>query len=103
MTISEIDEALNQTKAIVFKHSTRCPISAMAKSRFEMFAQKCKDDVKLYEIDVIADRPLSDEVVRRTGIIHHSPEVLFIRDGQVTGYRTHYEINQETLKAGIEF
>lgn len=100
-TLKELEEALAGKRAVIFKHSTRCPISAAARRQFEAFAAAGKEDVTLYEIDVIADRGISDEIAGRTGVPHHTPEVLFIRDGEVTGYKTHFNIRVETLETGM--
>ena len=101
-TLSDVEDALSGKRTIIFKHSTRCPISAMAQRRFELFAQTCEEEVILCEVDVIAERKLSDEITARTGIVHHSPEVLFIRNGEITGYLTHGEIKEDSLEAGIK-
>ena len=101
-TLPDLSEALAGKRAVIFKHSTRCPISAAAKRHFEAFARTCGDEVTLSEVDVLADRALSDEITKRTGVAHHTPEVLFIRDGVVTGRQTHFDIREETLEAGIE-
>ncbi|MFC1511567.1 bacillithiol system redox-active protein YtxJ [Candidatus Latescibacterota bacterium] len=101
-TLSAVIEVLAGKRVVIFKHSTRCPISAAARRCFEAFARSCDDGVNLYEVDVIAERAISDEITKRTGVTHHTPEVLFIRDGVVTGYHTHYDIREETLEKGIE-
>ena len=97
----DITEALRSDRAIVFKHSTQCPVSASAKRQVETFAEASGDSVAIYLVDVIADRGLSNEIAARTGIEHHSPQVIFIRNNQIAGSVTHRGITQESLSQGI--
>ena len=85
----------------MFKHSKKCPISADARHHVETFAETCDNSISLYMVDVIEDRNLSDEIERRTGIAHHSPQVIFIRDKKITGTATHWNITFDALTKGI--
>lgn len=98
---ADIDEALSRKSAVVFKHSTRCGVSSRAKQEYETFAQNSDGQADLYLVDVIADRGLSEEIARRTGIRHESPQALFIHEGNVTDSITHYQINTESLARGV--
>jgi bacillithiol system protein YtxJ len=51
-------------------------------------------------VNVIENRDLSDEITRRTGVEHHTPEAVFIRNGTVSGFRTHFDITGESLEKG---
>lgn len=97
----DIDRAMNETTAVIFKHSTRCGISARAQREFIRFAEECGDDVSLYQVQVVEMRALSDEITERAKVEHHSPEAIFIREGSVAGFITHYNIRIDTLQEGI--
>ncbi len=98
---ADIDEALSRKCAVVFKHSTRCGISARAKQELDTFAETCGDDTLIYMVDVIGDRNLSEEIAKRTGVQHDSPQALFIIDGKVKSYKTHFDITQISLLKGV--
>ena len=101
-SVQDIEEALSRTCAVIFKHSTRCGISARAKRELDEFAKTCEDDTYLYLNNVIEDRELSDEIVKRTGVRHESPEAIFIHQGKITDVKTHFEITVEELERGVD-
>lgn len=82
-------ESANQIDAIkqqagyslIFKHSTRCSISMMAKRRFEMDMDKLPVDMPLYFLDLIKHRELSAQIAQDFLVHHESPQVLVIKDG----------------------
>lgn len=92
-------EALSTEKpVIVFKHSTRCSISAAALNRLERKwdAQEMKNS-EIYYLDLIRYREISNEIASKFGIVHQSPQVLVIRDGQIVHEASHFGIDYQTL------
>jgi len=81
---SEILEQLinlsQQKPQIIFKHSTRCSISSVAKSRLEK--SQAPDEASFYYLDLISYRQLSNSVAERFGVEHESPQILMIKDGK---------------------
>ncbi|HEX6334262.1 MAG TPA: bacillithiol system redox-active protein YtxJ [Flavisolibacter sp.] len=75
---------------VIFKHSTRCSISAMALQRLQKVAQPSELD--FYFLDLIAYRPLSNKISETFRVIHESPQVLVIRDGQCVYDESHLGI-----------
>ena len=75
--LDEIDSRSNSRPVVIFKHSTRCSISAMTLSRFE---RAYTDDLSFepYFLDLIAYRDVSDAIAERYGIRHESPQALLI-------------------------
>ena len=77
----------------LFKHSTRCPVSARA-------AQTVRShpfDLPVYWVNVIEQRELSNWVADTYGVEHESPQLLEIRGGSVRKVLTHYDIRAERL------
>ncbi len=98
-TLEQVEEAneLSFSKPVlVYKHSTRCSISAAALGRLE---RKWREDNELvpYFIDVIKDRNVSNAVAARYHVEHESPQILFIRNGKCEFSRSHMAINPEEL------
>jgi bacillithiol system protein YtxJ len=88
--------------AVVFKHSTTCPISARAHAEFEAWAADLEDDgVGLYRVHVIEDRPLSLQVAADTAVAHQSPQALLLRNGKVLWHASHYAITRQALAAAL--
>ncbi|HPW86667.1 MAG TPA: bacillithiol system redox-active protein YtxJ [Chitinophagales bacterium] len=63
----------------VFKHSTRCSISSMAKNRLE---REWNFDFPIYYLDLIAHRDVSNWVAHRSRVEHQSPQLIVYSDGK---------------------
>lgn len=93
-----LDRALAAPLFLVFKHSTRCGVSADAMAEFEAFAA-ARPDVPSAWIDVIVERPWSQRVAQVTGVEHASPQALLVRDGRVAWHASHGAITRRALEA----
>ncbi len=94
ISISEFDHILMQSLTqgsafILFKHSTRCIVSKMALRSFEA---DFKSDVPAYFVDLIQYRELSNYIAKKTEVHHQSPQVIAIKNGEVTYHESHYSI-----------
>jgi bacillithiol system protein YtxJ len=74
-----IKELSNVKPQLIFKHSTRCSISSMAKSRLERTAQP--DGVDFYFLDLLKHRNISNKIAEDFLVHHESPQILLIKDG----------------------
>lgn len=82
---------------LIFKHSTRCSISAAAKHRLELNLDKLRTQFKLHFLDLILHRDISNGVASRFAVLHESPQVLVIVKGQVVLNITHYDIDPDRI------
>lgn len=83
---------------LIFKHSTRCPISSMAKNRLEASWDLEEDIVEPYFIDLIRHRDLSNRIADRFAVAHESPQVLLIKDGICSYDASHLNIRVDNLR-----
>jgi bacillithiol system protein YtxJ len=83
---------------IIFKHSTRCSISAMVWDRLKRNWKK-EDNNRLtpYYLDLITHRDLSDLIAKEFGVYHESPQVIIVKDGQATYDNSHMGINYQEI------
>jgi monothiol bacilliredoxin len=89
--LDEIVELSSKETVGIFKHSTRCSISSMAKSRMEnKFSEKSPS---LFILDLITYREVSNAIADRFSIRHESPQLILIRDGRVIYSASHGYIN----------
>lgn len=100
--ISELDEINNlslKNRILVFKHSTRCSISASALNRLERNWNNEIDDLKIipYFLDLIAFRNISNEIASKWNIEHQSPQVLIIENGICVYNNSHMGISYEEI------
>jgi bacillithiol system protein YtxJ len=96
----ESTEQLNGIKqkqgySIIFKHSTRCSISLMAKRRFEMDRDDLPENLPLYFLDLIKFRDISNQIVQDFHVHHESPQLLVIKDGECILDQSHSSISLE--------
>jgi len=105
MTWKALDSAdqLNEIKqqpgySIIFKHSTRCSISMMAKRRFELDWDQFPETLPLYFLDLIKNRDISNQIAEQFQVNHESPQLLLIKDGECILDQSHGGISvEETL------
>lgn len=97
---TQIQEALNNSEPfLVFKHSTRCPISSMAKTRFER--EYDIEEIPTYYLDLISYREISNKLAEDFSVEHQSPQVLFIQSGKCTYHASHNAIDVDAIKSHI--
>lgn len=96
--IEEIIELSKDKACVIFKHSSRCPISSMAKFRLEGSWDFAEDEVYSFFIDVITDRSISQLIAQTFGIHHESPQLLLIKDGQCIHHSSHLDITVRELR-----
>jgi bacillithiol system protein YtxJ len=86
----------SQTKPqVIFKHSTRCSISAVAMQRLQKAQQP--QEVDFYYLDLIAHRSLSNKIAQQFGVHHESPQVLVIKKGQCIYDESHLSISMDDI------
>ncbi|HEY0772163.1 MAG TPA: bacillithiol system redox-active protein YtxJ, partial [Sphingobacteriaceae bacterium] len=99
-TILNKTEQLQEIKAtaghcILFKHSTRCSISLMAKRRVEQDWDDLPEDTTVYFLDLLNYRNLSHEIAELFDVHHESPQLLLIKDGECILNQSHGDISVE--------
>jgi len=85
----------------IFKHSTRCSISMMARKRFEFDWTAIPEGIPLYFLDLIAHREISNTIAEIFEVRHESPQLLLIKDGECIYETSHGEISAEELAEQI--
>ncbi|HLP20782.1 MAG TPA: bacillithiol system redox-active protein YtxJ [Chitinophagales bacterium] len=81
--LNEIDTLSHSRVQIIFKHSTRCSVSSMAKRGLDAdLRQTNRTDFDIYYLDLLNYRDVSNQIATRYGVQHQSPQILVIRNGQ---------------------
>ncbi len=94
--LSEIKEESKNRPQVIFKHSTRCSISAVAKSRLERGTPPA--NVDFYFLDLIRDRSLSNKIAEEFSVYHESPQVLVIKNGECVYDESHSGISMADIE-----
>jgi len=90
-------KALSNTKAqVIFKHSTRCAISSIVKSRLERSTQPAAID--FYYLDLINYRDISKKVAEEFSVAHESPQIILIKNETCTYDESHNGIQMDDIE-----
>ena len=101
---SSLDEAINESlhrDIIIFKHSTTCSISQMAKMRLEDTWDL--HEIPAYYLDLKAYRSLSNAISEKLGVHHESPQLLLVRNKECIYDASHFDISVEEIKETISW
>lgn len=94
--LSDIIEESKKQPVLIFKHSTRCNISATSLQRMERSWEDI--GVKPYYLDLIAHRDISNAIADKFDVQHQSPQVILIKNGESVYDSSHFDISFEALK-----
>ena len=97
--LQEIKNRSAEKPQVIFKHSTKCSISSMAKSRLERAT--APDGIEFNYLDLIAHRNVSSKIAEEFNIEHASPQVLIIKDGACIYDESHNAINMDEIVEAI--
>jgi len=101
-SIEQLEEIQKKSEPfVIFKHSTRCPVSSMAKRNIEFESVLLPETVPTYFLDLIKFRELSNTVAKTWNIRHESPQILLISNDQCLYHASHNEINVADLVVKI--
>ncbi|HEV8079137.1 MAG TPA: bacillithiol system redox-active protein YtxJ [Chitinophagaceae bacterium] len=84
----------NTKPQVIFKHSTRCSISSMAKNRLE---KATAPDINFYFLDLIKYRPISNKIAEIFDVYHASPQILIIKSGECVYDESHSGIDMKGI------
>jgi bacillithiol system protein YtxJ len=93
---ADIGQLLNGDLAVVFKHSTACPVSWAAHAQVSKFMRE-HPETAVYLVPVIKERSLSQKIAAATGVRHESPQVIVLRRGEVVASVSHGDITADSL------
>lgn len=97
--VASLDDFLarsNGDPVIIFKHSDSCGISARAYTQMSEVASP----VGL--VTVQTARAVSDELEKRMGLPHETPQVMIISDGRVAWTASHGQVRAAAVEAALE-
>ena len=96
--LEELEKESHHKTVAIFKHSTRCGISRMVLRNFEKeFASTSEKELKLYFLDLLSNREISNEIASKFWVRHESPQLLIIKEGKVVQHESHHGIKAESL------
>lgn len=95
--LNEIVEASFEQPVLIFKHSTRCIVSKTVLKRFESTFDR-EGKVLPYFLDLLERRDISNEIASRFGVVHQSPQLIVIKEGNAIFNASHDNIDAHHLE-----
>lgn len=99
--VDKIVVASNDRYQAIFKHSTTCPISSMAKMRLE--SKWDLDMLDAHYLDLLSYRSVSNYIAEALEVHHESPQIILLKDGEVIYDSSHLDITVDELKESISY
>ncbi len=102
-TLNQINEISKNKPVLIFKHSTRCSISAASLNRLERKWNTDKaQNLEAYFLDLIANRDISNAIAEKYGVDHQSPQILLIQNGECVYDNSHFGISFDEVIDNIK-
>lgn len=95
--IEDLETALkasHEQPVALFKHSTRCSVSLMAKKSIERFWDL---DIDAYYLDLIVHRDVSNSIAEQLEVHHQSPQMVLVKDGKAIYNASHGSIDVDAM------
>lgn len=101
-SIEQLDAlAQENSPFIVFKHSTRCSVSSMAKRNLEFDFSLLPQGFPLYYLDLISYREISNAIADKWQVRHESPQLLLLKGDSCLYNASHQDIELREALAAI--
>jgi bacillithiol system protein YtxJ len=97
--LEDIDDIIRMSALrpqVIFKHSTRCNISSVARRRLEH--SEIPQQIDFHLIDLISYRDISNRISQVLDVWHESPQVLLIVNGECIYDESHLGIDMEEIE-----
>lgn len=106
ITLDSLDQLDNLLKSeapfFIYKHSTRCNISTDAFEVIEeTFGEGVKNLPQVYYLDLLAFREVSNEVERKLKVVHQSPQLILVKNGEAVWHMSHWRISRDTILEAV--
>lgn len=85
---------------LIFKHSPTCGISNRAFTEVSVFAD-AHPELPILLVDVLAQRSLSQQIAEELGVLHASPQVILVADGQPLWNASHGRVTMRAIEGAL--
>jgi bacillithiol system protein YtxJ len=93
--LTKIKELSYEQPQVIFKHSTRCSISVVAKNRLDKAIQP--SGASFYYLDLLNHRDISAKIAEDYNVYHESPQILLIKNGECIYDESHSSIQMDDI------
>jgi len=96
--LTVIEQNSYQQPQLIFKHSTRCSISAMALERLNRNWKFADNQITPYYLDLLQHRDISNAIAEKWQVHHESPQILIIKNGECIHDASHSDISVSEIE-----
>ena len=100
LQLEEIKTNSDNRPQVIFKHSSRCSVSSMARNRLDKNA--FPEGIDFYFLDILNHRNISNRIASDFQVHHESPQVLLINKGTCVYDESHSGIHMDEIKFNAE-
>ena len=103
--LEQVDQIIQQSLSkpqLIFKHSTRCSISSMVKDRLERQWKSHLNEFPIYYLVLIKYRSISNHLADLFGVIHESPQLLIIENGDCVFDFSNSDISVSAIETKLQ-
>lgn len=101
-TLEQVNQVIEDSQGkmqVVFKHSTSCGISGMVLRRITTsWSSIDTSQVDFNFLDLLAYRNISNAIASKLNVVHQSPQVILLRNGEVVFHTSHGAIMDFDIK-----
>ncbi|MEL6140464.1 MAG: bacillithiol system redox-active protein YtxJ [Bacteroidota bacterium] len=99
--VLDLAERSKVVPCLIFKHSTSCPISSIARMRLEGDWSFPAENPEPYFLDLLRYRQVSHFIAEHFAVHHESPQILLIKDGMCVYDNSHLDISIAELAESL--
>jgi len=85
---------------VLYKHSPTCGLCDIALVEINAFAD-ANPDVPVWQVDVLSQRPISQQIEAMFGILHESPQAIVVRHGEPVWSGSHRRVTKVRLDEAV--
>lgn len=101
--IEDIKKLSSAQKVVIFKHSSRCPVSSMALSRLERsWDSNEHENTAIFFLDLIRYRDVSNAIAEQFGVTHQSPQIIVVENEKAIYDESHMGISYEEINEQVK-
>jgi len=97
-----VEVTSKELPCVIFKHSTTCSISSIANHRLSDLKSENAEGYQFYYLDLLAYRSVSNYIADYLQVHHESPQVILVKNGEVTYEESHLGITTAELLEQVE-
>lgn len=99
--VHDIKAASEHRPQLLFKHSTTCPVSGIAKRRLK---EDWKwDNIDAHYLDLLRYREVSNHIADFYQVYHESPQIILVHKGEVIHDTSHLDISIKDIEEVLQY